>query len=136
MNHRPEEPFSSLWGESCCLGENLDTVTLRQDPGQDPWLVVVHFNDQAGELCDLDQVGWELRRQQLAWTVRTATGSKAPVRVTVGKDDYVAERGVVAQRKYLGARPSLEHGVGSPKWKRPPAWTGLTGTDNTSIYER
>jgi hypothetical protein len=65
-------------------------------------LITVHFNEPAGGLCDLDAVGWEFRRQQLAWTVRDATGSVAPVLVTLGDEHVDAADGkIVADDHYV-----------------------------------
>lgn len=93
--YEPEKPFYTLWDGFCSLGEDLDEVTVTED------LITIHFNENAGATCDLSPQGWQLRRQQIAWTVRTATGSRAPVRVTTGEDRYRAEEAVVAQRRYL-----------------------------------
>jgi hypothetical protein len=87
--------LDNLWDDFCSLGADLDDVKVTED------LITVHFNDHAGDLCDLSEDGWQMRRQQLAWTVRTATGSTAPVQVTVGKDNYRPEGKVTANIRYL-----------------------------------
>lgn len=46
---------------------------------------VVTFAEPGGvRPCGLTDVGYQMQRQQLAWTVRTATGWTAPVRAIVG----------------------------------------------------
>jgi hypothetical protein len=85
-----------MWGDFCAMGTNLAKVKMTKD------LITVHFNDGAGDLCDLNPEGWELRRQQLAWTVREATGSDAPARVTVGDEHVDAADGkIVADDHYV-----------------------------------
>ena len=96
--YEPEEPFYTLWDGFCSLGEDLAEVTVTQA------LITVHFNEHSGAVCDMSREGWQMRRQQIAWTVRTATGSKAPVRVTTGKDRYQAEEAVVAYERYLAPK--------------------------------
>lgn len=65
----------------------------------------VHFNDSSGATCDLSQEGWVAQQQQIAWTVRTATGSKAPVEVTVGDNVAIPViRPVRAQEEYLAPK--------------------------------
>jgi hypothetical protein len=96
----PGGGFETLWNGFCALGKNpgVDAVDVTED------LITVHFNDQAGALCDLDQQGVDLRAQQLAWTVRTATGSDAPVAVTVGEDNLRVQGPVVADERYINPR--------------------------------
>ncbi len=90
------ERVDTLWGDFCAMGTDLDAVKVTKN------LITVHFNEPAGGLCDLDPVGWELRRQQLAWTVRDATGSDAPVLVTVGEEHVDAADGkIVAEDLYV-----------------------------------
>jgi len=48
---------------------------------------VVTFAEAGGvRTCGLTDVGYQMQRQQLAWTVRTATGWTAPVRAIVGEE--------------------------------------------------
>ena len=90
------ERVDTLWGDFCAMGTDLETVKVTKD------LITVHFNKAAGGLCDLNPVGWELRRQQLAWTVRDATGADAPVLVTVGDEHVDAADGkIVADDHYV-----------------------------------
>jgi hypothetical protein len=89
--------FDTLWNGPCALGKNpsADAVEVTED------LITVHFSDPAAGQCDLSPEAVEMRRQQLAWTVRTATGSDAPVQVTVGEEHDRVEGPVVADEKYL-----------------------------------
>jgi hypothetical protein len=74
--YEPEKPYDTLWTGSCAIGKDLDKVTVTDKQ------IRVHFNESGGDLCDLSSP--DLLEQQIAWTVRTATGSEAPVTVTVG----------------------------------------------------
>ena len=89
--------FDSLWNGPCALGKNpsADAVEVTEA------LITVHFHDPAGGQCDLSEEAVQMRRQQLAWTVRTATGSDAPVLVTVGEQNDQVEGPFAAEEKYL-----------------------------------
>jgi hypothetical protein len=93
--YEPEKPYDTLWTGSCAIGKDLDKVTVTDKQ------IRVHFNESGGDLCDLSSP--DLLEQQIAWTVRTATGSEAPVTVTVGDADadVLTATRVRAQEKYL-----------------------------------
>ena len=113
VTYEPDRGFGTLWNGVCVLGKNpgADAVDVTED------LITVHLNDQAGALCDLDQQGVDLRAQQLAWTVRTVSGSNAPVAVTVGEDNLRVQGPVVADEKYIAPRVlrELQRGGTSPR---------------------
>lgn len=58
-----DEERSNLWGEFCALGDGVGTIE------SDDRRVTVTLTGEGGALCDLSEHGYELRRQQLAWTV-------------------------------------------------------------------
>jgi hypothetical protein len=96
VTYRPDKTgrYSTLWVE-CPFGENVDKVTADAD------LITVHFQDPAGAQCDMSNEAVEIRRQQLAWTMRTATGFEAPVQVTIGDDDAPVEGPLTARERFL-----------------------------------
>jgi hypothetical protein len=91
--YQPEKPFASLWAGVCAPGMGLDKVSVTEEQ------VTVFFNDFGGRKCDLQDPA--IVEQQIAWTVRTAAGSTAPVAVTVGHADALTATTVRAQEKYL-----------------------------------
>lgn len=132
-----QERVDTLWGDFCAMGTNLDKVKVTGD------LITVHFNEPAGGLCDLDPTGWELRRQQLAWTVRDATGSDAPVMVTVGDEHVDAADGkIAADDHYLlpEESPAVSGdtrlvGIGRVAVAIPAAWVSNAASCNAPIRD-
>lgn len=84
LGHEPDaDGHESLWAGMCAPGASVRSVRVADR------LVTVrleHFGpaDPGGADCDLTGQGWRMQKQQVAWTVRTATGSRAPVRVILG----------------------------------------------------
>lgn len=84
LGHRPtERGHDSLWAGMCRPADAVRSVQVTKT------LMTVRLRnlghtgtDRA--LCDLTWEGQRMQRQQVVWTVRAATGSRAPVRVIVG----------------------------------------------------
>lgn len=77
LEHEPTgDARSSSWNTACGFPNGgVQSV----DGG------VVTFAEPGGvRSCGLTDLGYQMQRQQLAWTVRTATGWTAPVRAIVG----------------------------------------------------
>ena len=95
----PAKGQESLWQGLCRPGAGVLAVERT------PRNITVRLRDfgrnESGDAtCDLSQGGWDAQRQQVAWTVRTATGSTLPVRVVMG-DDYEKWPGMRAQERFL-----------------------------------
>ena len=71
--------YSNLWGPLCRLGTGVKTVTTPTKSTA----AVVTLTGHGGATCDMSLKGYELRSQQLAWTVVQGLGLKegTPVRV-------------------------------------------------------
>jgi hypothetical protein len=55
--------LQSLWDDFCAPGQGVTSVTATRK------LVTVKLSGDAAALCDLSMEGWNLQRQQFAWTV-------------------------------------------------------------------
>lgn len=98
--HEPSgKGLSSLWSGMCRPGDGFEsarvtnrlvTVALKEFPPKDTTHAV----------CDLTRKGAIAQRQQIAWTVRAATDSTAPVKVTAD-DGYVVIARTRALQRYL-----------------------------------
>jgi len=77
LEHEPTGDRDTLWEDSCALGKGVQSVEVNDEA------VVVEFEEAAGYTCGLlARGGPAARQQQLAWTVRTATGSRLPVEIS------------------------------------------------------
>ncbi len=99
MDVPPAKGQESLWQGICRPGAGV----LAVEPT--PRNITVRLRDfgrnESGDAtCDLSQEGWDAQRQQVAWTVRTATGSTLPVRVVMD-DGYEKWPGMRAQERFL-----------------------------------
>lgn len=76
--HEPTGDRSTMWGQLCAVGTGLQSVAVRAG------VVVVDFAQGSGGSCDVAERQYlEVRAQQLAWTVGSATGSDRPVQLTI-----------------------------------------------------
>ncbi len=102
FEHRPTaHGHETLWVGDCAPGlgvrgtrvtKQVVTVDVRAYPP----------DDVPNATCDLSVEGWNVQRQQLAWTVRTAIGEKAPVRGTLDGDYTFLEK-TTARTRYLAS---------------------------------
>lgn len=84
--HEPAKGHDSVWHGRCAPGVEATGVTVEEQR------ITVRLRgfapDEAGNAtCDLSEPGWRAQRQQVAWTVRVATGRDLPVRVVL-EDGY------------------------------------------------
>jgi hypothetical protein len=99
MDVPPRTGQESLWQGLCRPGREV--LAVEREPAR----VSVRLRDfdrsESGDAtCDLSREGWNMQRQQVAWTVRTATGSTLPVRVVLD-DGYEKWPAVRAQERFL-----------------------------------
>ncbi|MGH3448576.1 MAG: hypothetical protein ACRDP4_13230, partial [Nocardioidaceae bacterium] len=99
--HKPTHGHASAWSGMCAPGAGVRSVHVTKQ------LVTVDLEGFAPDApgnasCDLSMTGWTMQRQQVGWTIRTAIGSRAPVKVTTG-GDYRVMRPITAQRRYLAS---------------------------------
>ncbi len=78
LQHEPARPDrDNGWVGNCALGHDLRTATMEGG------VFTVDFAAGREALCDLPSGTEDAWRQQLAWTVREATGSTTPVEIRV-----------------------------------------------------
>ena len=101
FRYTPVAGHESLWVGSCAPGLGVrETQVTKQVVTID---VQAYPSDDVGNAtCDLSVEGWNVQKQQLAWTVRTADHLKAPVRGTLDADYVFLER-TTASRSYLAS---------------------------------
>lgn len=98
---RKEAKYSSLWNKVCRLGTGVRSVeALSSEP-----VVVVTLTGRGGALCDMTQEGYDLRSQQLAWTVvkNLEVDESTPVRILV-PDGKALLADIVPDRSFLAIK--------------------------------
>jgi hypothetical protein len=102
FEHRPTaHGHESLWVGDCAPGLGVrGTHVTRQVVTVD--VQAYPPDDVPNATCDLSVEGWNVQKQQLAWTVRTADGEKAPVRGTLDGGYTFLER-TTARTRYLAS---------------------------------
>ncbi len=102
LEHEPSGPGRhSFWNGACTPATAVTSV--RRSPVRIMVELAEPGSDRVGAAtCDLTGTGAAAQRQQMAWTVRTATGSRAPVKIVVdGRrlgPDTVADPDALASR--------------------------------------
>jgi hypothetical protein len=99
MEVPPPKGQESLWQGLCRPGTGVLAVE-REATRVTVRLRAFGPDDSGDATCDLSREGWNIQRQQVAWTVRTATGSRLPVRVVL-EDGYEKLPAVRAQERFL-----------------------------------
>ncbi|MET0767505.1 MAG: hypothetical protein ABWY50_07675 [Aeromicrobium sp.] len=98
MRVEDDDERSNLWGRFCGLGDGVGTIET------DARRVTIVLTGEGGALCDLSQRAFELRRQQLAWTVVENLGADPATLVRVVTsgmampwEDTVVDRAYLAE---------------------------------------
>lgn len=95
--------YSTLWGTVCGLGTGVRSVEVGE--ASDPAGVVVTLTGDGGGQCDLTtREGYELRNQQLAWTVVHNLGvDEATAVIMRGPNgNELLDAPIVPDRAFLG----------------------------------
>lgn len=97
MSFTPPDDEHNLWSDPVCApSDSVHQVTVT-----DTRTTVNIDESDANAICDLSAEGLTAQQQQIAWTVRAAVRTDAPVMVTQGKDRYrIFGHHVTAAEKY------------------------------------
>jgi hypothetical protein len=84
LRHEPADGHATWWNGECSPGHRV----ASGDVGERRVVLRIELDEDLPgtgiAVCDLDGVGTELQRQQVAWTVRTSLGRDVSVKVVDG----------------------------------------------------